>query len=50
MSKLINLHKKNDPLKDWEEKNLIRRKKSNISFAEEQKAHNNFKTKIYESP
>jgi hypothetical protein len=37
MSRLINLNKKNDPLKDWEEKDFIRRKKSNVSFSEEDK-------------
>ncbi|PHQ65401.1 MAG: hypothetical protein COB99_04300 [Sulfurimonas sp.] len=50
MSRLINLSKKNDPLKDWEDKDLIRRKKSNISFLEEQKTYNNSKPKVYESP
>jgi hypothetical protein len=50
MSKLVNLHKKNDPLKDWEDKDFRRRKKSNISYKEEQKAHSTSKPKVYNSP
>lgn len=50
MSKLISLHKKSDPLKDWEDKDLIRRTKSYISYSEEQKTPEPSKSKIYESP
>lgn len=51
MSKLINLHQKNDPIKDWEEKNLRNRKKSNISLTQyEQNTHIQSKPKVYNSP
>ncbi|MDA3907754.1 MAG: hypothetical protein PF437_01570 [Sulfurimonas sp.] len=50
MSRLINLNKKNDPLKDWEVKDFIRRKESNVSFSDEHKTHNQSKPKVYESP
>ncbi|MFT5835548.1 MAG: hypothetical protein ACI9RG_000441 [Sulfurimonas sp.] len=50
MSKLINLHTKRDPIKDWEEKNLANNKKDNISFHKEQKVYHQSKTKVYDSP
>ncbi|EDZ63497.1 hypothetical protein SMGD1_1103 [Sulfurimonas gotlandica GD1] len=51
MSKLINLHQKNDPLKDWEEKNIRNKKKSNIAFTQnKQEAHAIYIPKVYDSP
>ncbi|WP_294963297.1 hypothetical protein [Sulfurimonas sp.] len=50
MSKLINLHTKRDPIKDWEEKNLANNKKDNISFHKEQKVYHQPKAKVYDSP
>jgi hypothetical protein len=49
MSKLINLHQKNDPLKNWEEKNLRNRKKSTISFTQN-KQETHTQSKVYSSP
>ena len=49
MSKLINLHTKRDPIKDWEEKNLTNKKKDSNFFHKEE-VYNKPEEKIYDSP
>ena len=50
MSELINLHKKRDPIKEWEEKNFVNTKKSNLKSTKEQRVDYKPKQKVYSSP